>query len=86
MDTKKEKSNNASKATKRLSEGQFKKKKKKKKKKNWKTKSYLDTKKEKAKKTPNILIFFIFIYTIFFFQKCFFYHCSILLSKIKCTY
>ena len=32
MDTKKEKSNNASKATKRLSEGQFKKKKKKKKK------------------------------------------------------
>ena len=30
MDTKKEKSNNASKATKRLSEGQFKKKKKKK--------------------------------------------------------
>ena len=82
MDTKKEKSNNASKATKRLSEGQFKKKKKK----DWKTKSYLDTKKEKAKKTPNILIFFIFIYTIFFFQKCFFYHCSILLSKIKFTY
>ena len=33
MDTKKEKTNNASKATKRLSEGQFKKKKKKKKKK-----------------------------------------------------
>ena len=66
MDTKKEKSNNASKATKRLnSKWQLKKKKKK------KTKGYLDTKKEIANKTTNIFIFWIFIYTTFVFQKCF---------------
>ena len=67
MDTKKEKSNNASKATKRLnSKGKLKKKKEKR-----KTKGYLDTKKEIANKTTNILIFLIFIYTTFVFQKCF---------------
>ena len=67
MDTKKEKSNNASKAKGLIAKGNSKKKKKK----IWKTKSYLDTKKEKANKTTNILIFLIFIYITFVFQKCF---------------
>ena len=66
MDTKKEKSNNASKAKGLIAKGNSKKKKK-----IWKTKSYLDTKKEKANKTTNILIFLIFIYITFVFQKCF---------------
>ena len=61
MDTKKEKSNNASKAKGLIAKGNSKKKK------IWKTKSYLDTKKEKANKTTNILIFLIFIYTTFVF-------------------
>ena len=70
-----------------LAKGNSKKKKKLKKNKikKWKTKNYLDTKIEKANKTTNILLFLIFIYTILFFKNVF-YHCSILLSKIKFTY
>ena len=68
-----------------LAKGNSKKKFKKNKIKKWKTKNYLDTKIEKANKTTNILLFLIFIYTILFFKNVF-YHCSILLSKIKFTY